>query len=239
MPGSAVSAVLVRGDLSMAGTCTVTYVDATHLLACGHPITQFGPVSMPMTKADVVATLASPLNAFKIVNTTETVGSFTEDRASAIMGRFGSARMIPVTVEVRGWGRLRDCGHAKLTGRDGCDPASSARDALRGAEQPRADADDDAGLGLPEPAADQQRRGEMSFRLSGELTLQGEPTVHWRGSWRRARATSAAINTALYINERFGSLYANEAGAAAGDRDAPDHGDGSGAEHGDARTARG
>src|ERR1700691_1893112 len=85
----------------MAGTCTVTYVDATHLLACGHPITQFGQVSMPMTKADVVATLASPLNAFKIINTTETVGAFTEDRASAIMGRFGTkARMIPVEVEI-------------------------------------------------------------------------------------------------------------------------------------------
>ena len=43
VPGSAVSAVLVRGDLSMAGTCTVTYVDPTQLLACGHPITQYGP----------------------------------------------------------------------------------------------------------------------------------------------------------------------------------------------------
>src|ERR1035441_1713774 len=101
VPGSAVSAILVRGDLSISGTCTVTYVDPTQLLACGHPITQFGPVSMPMTKAEVVATLASPLNAFKIINTTETVGSFTEDRASAILGRFGvAARMIPVSVEV-------------------------------------------------------------------------------------------------------------------------------------------
>ena len=101
VPGTAVSAVLVRGDLSIAGTCTVTYVDAKRLLACGHPMTQFGPVDMPMTKAKVVATLASPLNAFKIVNTTETVGAFTEDRASAILGRFGAkARMIPVTVEV-------------------------------------------------------------------------------------------------------------------------------------------
>src|ERR1700678_1669565 len=101
VPGSAVSAVLVRGDLSMAGTCTVTYVDPKRLLACGHPITQYGPVDMPMTKATVLASLASPLNAFKIINTTETVGAFTEDRASAIMGRFGvQARMIPVVVEV-------------------------------------------------------------------------------------------------------------------------------------------
>src|ERR1017187_3111844 len=35
VPGSAVSAILVRGDLSISGTCTVTYVDPTQLLACG------------------------------------------------------------------------------------------------------------------------------------------------------------------------------------------------------------
>ena len=57
---------------------------------------------MPMTKAEVLATLPSPLNAFKIINTTETVGAFTEDRTSAIMGRFGDvARMIPVTIDVK------------------------------------------------------------------------------------------------------------------------------------------
>ena len=71
VPGSAVSAQLVRGDLEIAATCTVTYIDPKQLLACGHPILQAGPVSLPMTTAEVVATLASPLNAFKIVNTGE------------------------------------------------------------------------------------------------------------------------------------------------------------------------
>ena len=120
VPGSAVSAVLVRGDLSMAGTCTVTYVDPKRLLACGHPITQYGPVDMPMTKAEVLASLASPLNAFKIINTTETVGAFTEDRASAIMGQFGlKARMIPVVVMTV----LRKdprCREATRLGAEGC-----------------------------------------------------------------------------------------------------------------------
>src|SRR4051794_9157281 len=76
VPGSAVSAVLVKGDLNIAATCTVTYMDPQRLLACGHPLMQFGMVDMPMTKANVVATLASPLNAFKIINTTEEVGAF-------------------------------------------------------------------------------------------------------------------------------------------------------------------
>ncbi|MGB9253961.1 MAG: SpoIVB peptidase S55 domain-containing protein, partial [Candidatus Korobacteraceae bacterium] len=41
-PGSAVSAILVRGDMNIAGTCTVTYIDDSHLLACGHPFLQAG-----------------------------------------------------------------------------------------------------------------------------------------------------------------------------------------------------
>ncbi len=102
-PGSAVSAELVRGDMEIAATCTVTYVDPTQLLACGHPILQAGPVSLPMTATEVVATLASPMNAFKIVNTGATIGAFTEDRESAIRGVFGlKARMIPVHIAVHG-----------------------------------------------------------------------------------------------------------------------------------------
>src|SRR5262249_20563556 len=73
-PGSAVSAILVRGDMDIAATCTVTYMDPNRLLACGHPLMQFGSVDLPMTKAQVLATLPSPLNALKIVNATETIG---------------------------------------------------------------------------------------------------------------------------------------------------------------------
>lgn len=98
-PGSSVSALLVRGDMEIAATCTATYVDKHQLLACGHPITQTGSLSVPMTKAEVVATLPSPLNAFKIVNTTEEVGAFTQDRQTAIRGEFGAkAHMVPVSV---------------------------------------------------------------------------------------------------------------------------------------------
>lgn len=103
VPGSAISAIIVSGDLNMAATCTVTYVDPKRLLACGHPITQFGDISLPMTKAQVVATVASSLDPIKIINTTETVGSFTEDRESGILGIFGkTAPMIPITLDIRG-----------------------------------------------------------------------------------------------------------------------------------------
>ena len=74
--------------MNIAATCTVTYMDAQHLLACGHPLMQFGMVDLPMTKATVLATLPSPLNAFKIVNATEPVGA---GRSATTCGRAASA----------------------------------------------------------------------------------------------------------------------------------------------------
>lgn len=210
VPGSAVSAVLVRGDMTMAGTCTVTYVDPKRLLACGHPITQYGPVQMPMTKADVVATLASPLNAFKIVNSTETVGAFTEDRASAIMGRFDqTARMIPVTVEV---GPAPGTGaqvasrtfHFEVLDNRQLTPSAmlvSVYQTLQGTNAAGA---------------------EMSYSLRGELTLTdklpaegvkagraGVETVKLAGLLAQNEFNSGAINTALFVNDRFSRVYGN------------------------------
>ena len=108
-PGSSISAALVRGDMSIAATCTVTYVDSDHLLACGHPLMQFGAVDLPMYKARVLATLPSPANAFKIINTTEAVGTFTEDRHTGIFGVFGKdPQMIPVTLRIHGTTRPKE-----------------------------------------------------------------------------------------------------------------------------------
>jgi hypothetical protein len=194
VPGSAVSAVLVRGDLSMAGTCTVTYVDPTRLLACGHPITQFGPVDMPMTKANVVATLASPLNAFKIVNTTVTVGAFTEDRASAIMGQFGmQARMIPVEVEVTpgGKGLPKKSLHFDVLDNRQLTPSTmlvSVYQSLQGTNISSA---------------------EMSYRVKGELTLQGQAPVELKGLMAQNDQNTGAINAALMVGDRFDRVYQN------------------------------
>jgi hypothetical protein len=198
VPGSAVSAVLVRGDLSMAGTCTVTYVDPTRLLACGHPITQFGPVDMPMTKAYVLASLASPLNAFKIINTTETVGAFTEDRASAIMGRFGvAARMIPVVVEVeppvvggKTAGSVKTFHFEVLDNRQ-LTPSTmlvSVYQTLQGNNTSSA---------------------EMSYLLSGEIGLKGLPAVKLQGLMAQNESFPATINAALFMNDRFSKVYGN------------------------------
>jgi hypothetical protein len=104
-PGDAVSAVLVTGDMSVSGMCTVTYNDGKHMLACGHPIFNLGPVDMPMAKSDVLMTLASQFQPNKFGNATEIVGALRQDRHSAIMGELGAtAAMVPVNVKVRSFG---------------------------------------------------------------------------------------------------------------------------------------
>ncbi|HEY8997175.1 MAG TPA: SpoIVB peptidase S55, partial [Edaphobacter sp.] len=198
VPGSAVSAILVRGDLSIAGTCTVTYVDPTRLLACGHPITQYGPVDMPMTKANVVATLPSPLNAFKIVNTTETVGAFTEDRASAIMGRFGAkARMIPVTVEVT---------QPKLSSTT---PARSKTFHFEVLDNRQLTPSAMLVSVYQSLQATNVAAAEMSYRIHGDLSIKDLPEVHMGGLVTQNDLNPAAINAALFVNERFSRIYGN------------------------------
>ena len=67
-PGGAVSAALVTGDMTIAGTCTISYRKGDQLYACGHPILGVGQVTVPMARAEIVTTVPSELGSFKIAN---------------------------------------------------------------------------------------------------------------------------------------------------------------------------
>jgi hypothetical protein len=196
--GSAVSAVLVRGDMDIAATCTVTYVDPQRLLACGHPLLQFGEVDLPMTKAAVLATLPSPLNAFKIVNTTETVGAFVQDRQSGIMGVPGrESKMIPVTVAMHIAG---EHGAAATTKEFHYEILNNARlsplammatvfNALHGTNEYGED---------------------ITYRMNGVLNVKGYPDVTLRNMFApQDNGQPAAALAAATIGDRFGRIYSN------------------------------
>lgn len=191
VPGSAISAILVRGDLQIAATCTVTYIDAHQLLACGHPITQYGEVSFPMTKAEVLATLPSPYNAFKIVNTTETIGSFTDDRMSAIRGVFGKqARMIPVTVSVAGTVKPRTL-HFEVINQPQITPSAVLVAFYQSLIE------DNGG------AADN------SYHVTGAIELEGYAPVAIDTWVAPTDAAPASLLAALQLGDRFTRLYSN------------------------------
>lgn len=190
--GSAVSAVLVRGDMDIAATCTVTYVDPQRLLACGHPLLQFGEVDLPMTKATVVATLPSPLNAFKIVNTTETVGAFVQDRQAGILGVMGhEPKMIPVTVTLRGGPAPKEFHYEVLNNARLSPLAMMATvfNALHGTNEYGED---------------------ITYRMNGVLSVKGYPDVTMRNMFAPLdNGQPAAALAAASIGDRFGRIYSN------------------------------
>ncbi len=191
VPGSAVSMQLVRGDLEIAATCTVTYIDPKQLLACGHPILQAGPVSLPMTVAEVVATLASPLNAFKIVNTGETIGAFTEDRDSGIRGVLGAqARMIPVHIAVRAAEKERKLNVDILDL-----PAVTPQAVMVTLYQALLETNEST--------------FETSYHLTGSILLDGYPPSPLDLWITPGGLLPTPILTAVQTGERFGRLYSN------------------------------
>jgi hypothetical protein len=193
LPGSAVSALMVRGDLEIAATCTVTYVDPHQVLACGHPITRYGNVSMPMTKADVVTTLSSPLNSFKIVNTTQTIGAFTEDRSSAIRGVLGeSARMIPVAIHTHGG--LRDHTlHVEVIDNPDITPGALM-------------------VSLYESLLETNNySAEQTYELRGTVAIDGYPALHLKSFIAPTDQLPSALRAALTLGQRFQTVYGNSA----------------------------
>ena len=213
-PGSVVSAVLVGGDLSVAATCTVSYVDADRLLACGHPLTQSGEIDVPMAKAEVLATLASPLNSFKIVNATEIVGAFTQDRASAIYGRLGQqAQMLPVSITLSSEDDLRpvETMHLTVANHRELTPQLMMA-AVYQCLQQRQTGSADASYrvdGQILVSARGRSGGEVSARGSGGAKEIALPPVRIAGWNAQAGFNSGAVNAALAIGERFVQLFGN------------------------------
>ena len=196
--GSAISAILVRGDMDIEATCTVTYVDAQRLLACGHPLLQFGSVDLPMNKAEVLATLPSPLNAFKIVNTTESVGTFVQDRHTGILGVFDrQPAMIPVTLTIHSDAGSKEF-HYEVLNNPKLTPLAlmvTVYNALHGVNE----------FGE-----------EITYRLAGSIGVKGFPEVTMRNMFAPAEgAQPAAMQAALSLGERFGRIYDNPYNAPA------------------------
>ena len=196
-PGSAVSMQLIRGDLEVAATCTVTYIDPRQLLACGHPVLGAGPVSLPMTTAEVVTTLASPLNAFKIVNTGVTVGAFTEDRESALRGILGAhAHMIPVHIAVDAPGGTRkDIRNVNVEILDLPSLTPAAVQAV-----------------LYESLSEtNEGSASLSYHLTGNIDVANFPSVPL-DLWASAGgAMPTPLELALLTGEKFTRLYSNGA----------------------------
>jgi len=100
--GDAIGVALVRGDLEMGATGTVTHIDGDRIYAFGHPFFNLGPAEFPLTRAYVYTMLPSLMTSFKISSMGDTIGTMQQDRATAIAGTLGKGpALVPMTVTLQ------------------------------------------------------------------------------------------------------------------------------------------
>jgi len=100
-PGSNIVVPLVRGDLEATAGGTVTYIEGDRLYAFGHLLFDLGNTELPMHKARTITVFPSMQSSFKILETTDPVGTIRQDRNSGIYGILGqNAKMIPIRMRM-------------------------------------------------------------------------------------------------------------------------------------------
>jgi len=107
VPGASVTAYLVRGDVQLGATGTVTevYPDG-RFVAFGHPFLGAGELELPVAPAEVVTVVPTSYQSFKLANGGEPRYRLTNDRDTGVGGRTDrTAATIPVNVLVEGEGR--------------------------------------------------------------------------------------------------------------------------------------
>jgi len=100
--GQIVGTEMVRGDVSLFGYGTITYVDGNELLAYGHPGFGEGNVNLPMSGGYVHFIFPSRSRSFKVASPTQPIGTLVQDREPAVAGIIGKhPSYIPVNVNVQ------------------------------------------------------------------------------------------------------------------------------------------
>ena len=90
-PGSAITVYLIRGDIDMGATGTLTWIDSTGFRAFGHPFLGIAQSNLEVAQAKVVTTVANVWSSYKLAGEDigQPFGSIQEDRFWGIRGEIG------------------------------------------------------------------------------------------------------------------------------------------------------
>ncbi len=114
-PGSMISVQLMQGDMNVGADGTVTWVDGDQIYAFGHRFMDVGSTGLPFSRSEVLTLLASVNTSFKISAPHELMGIISQDRDTAVSGRFGRrAAMLPVDIAIHREGRLVESYHMSM-----------------------------------------------------------------------------------------------------------------------------
>ena len=192
VPGSPVAVLLVQGDMSIAATGTVTWVDDDRVFAFGHPMLGVGRVDLPMAHAEVVYTVPDQSGSVKLSTVGARIGAFREDRLTAIVGRSGLvAEMIPVRLEVRGGDHSNErfefelAKHSRLTALLAGAVVSNALVQNLGFDQ------------------------EATVRIDGRILLRGLPALPMRFSIASGPGAHPYAATSARVRQLLGAVLGN------------------------------
>lgn len=117
-PGSMISVGLIRGDMALSASGTVTHVDGNRIFAFGHRFLASGRTAMPMMRASVMTLVPNLSASFKLSGTGALIGTISRDRQAGIAGELGAGpAMIPCALRVRS-GASRSATYAMELVRD-------------------------------------------------------------------------------------------------------------------------
>ncbi len=191
-PGDPVAMQLVRGDIGVAATGTVTHVDGDRVWAFGHYGLTMGAIEIPMARAEIYLTLSSVQASTKLSRINDTIGTFTQSRLPGIAGVMGpSPDMIPVSVtwDASGTSTTRNyevARHREFT------PLLVGFTTLSSLARTPGFA------------------GEMTMSLQGRIHLDGHPDVVISDLFTGfTPEQSAAVEIARQMQSLFGAVFQN------------------------------
>ena len=174
--GDAVGVALMRGDLSMAGTGTVTLVEDGRVHAFGHPFYNLGPSRFPMTRAYVHTVLPSQLISSRVATVGETLGTIDQDRSSGISGSLGPGpRLVPVRITLDAPDRRRRDTFEFEVVDDAVFTPLLAYNAM-----------------LNTLFSHNRQQGAATYAVRGEVALAGHPPARFRETFTGPAATVLA-----------------------------------------------
>lgn len=190
VPGAPFGVQLLRGDLSIAATGTVTWVDGDRVWGFGHPFVGAGSVRFPLVTAEVIHTLADMAGSIKLSNTGPAVGVIENDRATGVAGRTGGVpRMIPVVLDVDGGSYERRRFEFEMIDSRTFSPllaASAMANALVG----------DLGF-----------ERESTMRLEGRIVFRDREPLPLEGSFAGLAGGGAGIQAAAWLQQTLAALW--------------------------------
>ena len=188
--GDAVGVSLMGGDLTMAGTGTVTLVDEGRVYAFGHPFFNLGASRFPMTRAYVHTVLPSQAISSRLAAVGEVLGTIDQDRSTGISGTLGAGpRTVPVHIELRAPDRDRvDTFDIEVVE----DPMFTPLLAYNAV--------------LNTLFAHSREVGAATYVVEGGVELAGQPAARFRETFT---GSSATVLAALYVSGPVTALVNN------------------------------